>query len=57
VKKGGAFRRLLLDRTPMAVMVDTFLPLSPTLQASALEDAGYQASWRSALPAPSGGEG
>jgi homogentisate 1,2-dioxygenase len=43
----------------MAVMVDTFLPLSPTLQASALEDAGYQGSWRSALsapPAPAGGE-
>jgi homogentisate 1,2-dioxygenase len=44
----------------MAVMVDTFLPLSPTLQASALEDAGYQESWRSPLPlppAPAGGKG
>ena len=31
----------------MAVMVDTFLPLAPTVQAVNLEDAGYHDSWRS----------
>lgn len=30
----------------VAVMVDTYLPLSPTMQAVNLEDAAYQDSWR-----------
>ena len=30
----------------LAVMVDTFLPLSPTVQAAAVEFAGYHDSWR-----------
>jgi homogentisate 1,2-dioxygenase len=32
----------------LAVMVDTYLPLAPTAQAVALEDPGYQDSWRTA---------
>lgn len=31
----------------MAVMVDTYLPLSVTAQAANIEDAGYQDSWKS----------
>jgi homogentisate 1,2-dioxygenase len=30
----------------LAVMVDTYLPLAPTVQAVNLEDTGYQDSWR-----------
>ena len=30
----------------IAVMVDTYLPLFPTVQAANLEDAGYHDSWR-----------
>jgi homogentisate 1,2-dioxygenase len=30
----------------LAVMMDTFRPLVPTAQATALEDLGYHESWR-----------
>ena len=36
----------------VAVMVDTYLPLSPTVQAVDLEDPGYQDSWRTPGAAP-----
>ncbi|MBX3226081.1 MAG: homogentisate 1,2-dioxygenase [Labilithrix sp.] len=32
----------------MAVMLDTYLPLLPTLSSQSLEDAGYHDTWRSA---------
>lgn len=38
----------------LAVMLDTYLPLMPTVQAANLEDAGYQDSWRTA---PTGAKG
>jgi len=34
----------------LAVMLDTFQPLTPTTQALALEDANYHASWETAEP-------
>jgi homogentisate 1,2-dioxygenase len=39
----------------LAVMVDTYLPLAPTLQALSVEDPGYQDSWRTAPPVARGG--
>jgi homogentisate 1,2-dioxygenase len=38
----------------LAVMVDTYLPLMPTVQAANLEDAGYQDSWRTAASGAKG---
>lgn len=36
----------------LAVMLDTYLPLIPTAQASNIEDVGYHDSWRTVREAP-----
>lgn len=41
----------------LAVMLDTYLPLQPTLQAVNVEDPGYQSSWRTPAPAEARGAG